>query len=117
MKIFLGTDFSEDRLRFAAQIGVDGVSGAPKQGPGDDGFFSVETLRTHKDLVESYSLEWAAVRMAHLEWTYKWQLGLPGADEQIENYKKIAGCLEFSWPVEQRRGDARHQSRQQGPGV
>ena len=88
MKIFLGTDFSEDRLRFAAQIGVDGVSGAPKQGPGDDGFFSVETLRTHKELVESYGLEWAAVRMAHLKWTYKWQLGLPGADEQIENYKK-----------------------------
>jgi len=88
MKIFLSTDFSDDRLKFTAQIGADGVSGQPKPGPGDDGFYSVETLSKHKELVESYGLEWAAVRMAPLEWTYKWMLGLPGADDQIENYKK-----------------------------
>ncbi len=88
MKIFLGTDFSEDRLRFTAQIGADGVSGQPAAGSGDDGFYSVATLRKHKDLVESYGLEWMAVRMSPLEWTFKWMLGLPGGDEQIENYKK-----------------------------
>ena len=88
MKIFLGTDFSDDRLKFTAQIGADGVSGAPEPGPGDDGFYSVETLRKHRELVESYGLEWAAVRMAPLEWTYRWMLGLPGAEEQIENFKK-----------------------------
>ena len=88
MKIFLSTDFSEDRLRFTAQIGADGVSGQPKPSPQDDGFYSVATLRKHKDLVEFYGLKWAAVRMAPLEWTYKWMLGLRGAEEQIENYKK-----------------------------
>ena len=88
MKIFLGTDFSDDRLKFTAQIGADGVSGAPEPGPGDDGFYSVETLRKHRERVESYGLEWAAVRMAPLEWTYRWMLGLPGAEEQIENFKK-----------------------------
>ena len=88
MKVFLSTDFSEDRLKFAAQVGADGVSGAPEPGSGDDGFYSVETLRKHRELVESHGLEWAAVRMAPLKWTYKWMLGLPGAGEQIENYKK-----------------------------
>ena len=88
MKIFLSTDFSEDRLRFTAQIGADGVSGQPKPGSGDDGFYSVETLRNHKDLVESYGLKWVAVRMAPLEWTYRWMLGLRGGNGQIENYKK-----------------------------
>ena len=88
MKIFLSTDFSEDRLRFTAQIGADGVSGQPKPGSGDDGFYSVETLRNHKDLVESYDLKWAAVRMAPLEWTYRSMLGLGGGNRQIENYKK-----------------------------
>ena len=88
MKIFLGTDFSDDRLKFTALIGADGVSGAPEPGPGDDGFYSVETLRKHRERVESYGLEWAAVRMAPLEWTYRWMLGLPGAEEQIENFKK-----------------------------
>ena len=88
MKLFLGTDFSEERLSFTAQIGADGVSGQPDPGSGDDGFYSVETLQNRKDLVESYGLEWMAVRMAPLEWTYRWQMGLRGADEQIENFKK-----------------------------
>jgi len=88
MKLFLGTDFSDEKLKFTAQIGADGVSGQPEPGPGDDGFYSVETLQNRKDLVESYGLEWMAVRMAPLEWTFKWQLGLRGAEEQIDNFKK-----------------------------
>jgi len=88
MKVFLSTDFSEDRLKFAAQIGADGVSGNPPPGADDDGFYTVETLRKYKELIESYGLQWAAVRMAPLKWTFKWMLGLPGGDEQIENYTK-----------------------------
>lgn len=88
MKTFLSTDFSDERLKFCAQIGVDGVSGAPEPGPNDDGYFTAETLRSHKELVESYGLQSAALRMAPLEWTYRWQLGLNGADEQIQNYCK-----------------------------
>ena len=88
MKVFLSTDFSEDRLRFAAQIGADGVSGNPPPSADDNGFYTVETLRKHKEIIESYGLKWAAVRMAPLKWTFKWMLGLPGAEEQIENYKK-----------------------------
>ena len=38
--------------------------------------------------VKSHGLEWAALRMAPWEWTYRWMLGLEGANEQIENYKK-----------------------------
>ena len=96
MKVFLSTDFSEDRLKFAAQIGADGVSGNPLPGADDDGFYTVETLRKYKELIESHGLQWAAVRMAPLKWTFKWMLGLPGGDEQIENYTKtIRNMAEF----------------------
>jgi D-mannonate dehydratase len=70
MKVFLSTDFSEDRLKFAAQIGADGVSGNPLPGADDDGFYTVETLRKYKELIESHGLHWAAVRMAPLKWTF-----------------------------------------------
>lgn len=88
VKVFLSTDFSEDRLKFAAQIGADGVSGAPKPRRSDKGFYTPRTLIATHDLVKSHGLEWAALRMAPWEWTYRWMLGLDGADEQIENYKK-----------------------------
>ena len=59
MKVFLSSDFSADRLRFTAQIGADGVSGAPVPSESDDGFFSAETLKHHRELVETYGLKWA----------------------------------------------------------
>ena len=88
VKVFLSTDFSEDRLKFAAQIGADGVSGAPEPRRSDRGFYTAGTLIAAHDLVKSYGLEWAALRMVPWEWTYRWMLGLEGAKEQIEKYKK-----------------------------
>jgi len=88
VKVFLSTDFSDDRLKFAAQIGVDGVSGAPTPNPADDGYYTLESLKQWKSKVESYGLELMCIRLVPWSWTYKWMLGLEGRDEQIENYKK-----------------------------
>jgi mannonate dehydratase len=87
MKIFLSTDFSDERLRFAAQIGADGVSGAPTPGPHDKGYYDFLSLTSIKQKVESFGLDLATIRLVPWEWTFKWMLGLPGRDEQIENYQ------------------------------
>jgi mannonate dehydratase len=91
MQIYLGVgdDFSEDRLRFTAQVGADGLNGAPTPTDRDDGYFHVDTLRDLKAKVESFGLKMYSVRMAPWHWTFKWMLGLPGRDEQIENYQKL----------------------------
>jgi mannonate dehydratase len=88
VKIYLGTDFSDERLKFMAQIGADGVHGTPAPGPADRGFYDFTTLITLKSKVESYGLKFYSVRLAPWAWVYKWMLGLPGRDEQIENYQR-----------------------------
>jgi len=88
LKIYLGTDFSDERLRFTAQVGADGVHGTPEPGPADRGYYDFNTLITLKSKVESYGLKFYSVRLAPWAWVYKWMLGLPGRDEQIENYQR-----------------------------
>lgn len=86
MKIYLGSDFSDDQLRFAAQVGADGVYGVPRPGPADRGFYDFHGLLHVKATVESFGLKFYSLRLLPWAWTYKWMLGLPGRDEQIENF-------------------------------
>ncbi|MFW6175040.1 MAG: mannonate dehydratase, partial [Chloroflexota bacterium] len=90
MELYLGvgSNFSEDQLRFAAQIGVDGIYGAPQPGKADRGFFDYHTLLNTRTRVEGFGLKYYSLRMLPWEWCYKWMLGLPGRDEQIENAQK-----------------------------
>lgn len=90
MQIYLGvgSDFSRDRLRFAAQIGVDGVYGAPAPGEADRGYYDYHGLVNLRSGVESYGLKFYSIRLLPWTWTYKWMLGLPGKDEQLENFQK-----------------------------
>ena len=89
MKIYLGvgSDFSEDKLKFAAQVGVDGVFGAPAPDDRNLGYYDYHNLVNVRSRVKSYGLEFS-VRLLPWTWTYKWMMGLPGRDEQIENYQK-----------------------------
>jgi mannonate dehydratase len=88
MQTFVGVggDLTEGKLRFLAQIGVDSVAVVPEPGPQDKGFYSFETLITTRTAVESYGLQCGNLRLLPWRWTYKWMLGLPGREEQIENY-------------------------------
>ena len=90
MEIYLGlgTDFSDDKLRFTAQIGADGVNGAPTPTAADDGFYSLQGLKDLRARVEGFGLKMYSIRLVPWSWTYIWMLGLPGRDEQIENYMK-----------------------------
>ena len=89
MKSFLnvGNNWSEERLRFALQIGVDGVVAMPAPRDPDLGLYDLETLVELRERVESFGLVFFGIRLLPWTWTYKWQLGLPGRDEQLENLK------------------------------
>lgn len=90
MEIYLGVgaDFSEDKLRFTAQIGADGVNGSPTPTEKDNGFYDLQGLKDIRSQVESYGLKMYSIRLGPWSWRYKWMLGLPGKDEQIENTQK-----------------------------
>ena len=90
MEIYLGlgTDVSDEKLRFTAQIGADGVNAAPEPSARDNGFYDLQGLKDLKARVESFGLKMYSIRLVPWPWTYKWMLGLPGRDEQIENYQK-----------------------------
>ena len=78
MKIYLGvgSDFSEDKLRFAAQVGVDGVFGAPAPDDRNLGYYDYHNLVNVRSRVKSYGLEFS-VRLLPWTWTYKWMMIKP----------------------------------------
>lgn len=87
MRLILGLRQQKDLapdLRFAAQLGVQGVTAAPiiDEAQGYYDFHSLMNLRTQ---VESYGLKLESPHLIPWTWTYKWMLGLPGKDEQIDN--------------------------------
>ncbi len=86
MKVYLNSDFSDERMRFIAQIGADGVHGAPPPSQADRGYYDFNTLLQLRTKTESFGLKLFSIRLVPWAWTYKWMLGLPGRDEQIENY-------------------------------
>ncbi|MCL4535943.1 MAG: mannonate dehydratase [Bacteroidetes bacterium] len=88
MTIVLGLrGATDDDLRFAAQIGAGGVM-VPPPDQGDKGYYDFASLANLRSQVESYGLKLESVAMLPWQWTYKWMLGLPGRDEQIENFQK-----------------------------
>src|SRR3990172_4757438 len=82
-------DVTDDKLTFAAQIGVSGIAAAaPDLGPSELGYYDFAPLLNLRTRVESYGLKLEAVQNLPWRWCYKWLLGLPGRDEQIENWRK-----------------------------
>ena len=78
---------TEERLRFAKQIGVTGIIvGAPEL-PGD-GYWEFNGLLNLRTMVESAGLKLEAIENLPWRFYYKAMLGLPGRDEQIENWCK-----------------------------
>ena len=82
---------TDEKLKFLQQLGVEGVMADPETDQKDRGYFSIEELQGLKDKVESYGMKLEVVGpfQSHWNWAFKWMLGLPGRDEQIENCQKI----------------------------
>jgi mannonate dehydratase len=79
-------DLTDERLRFAAQVGVSGVQMNNPTIPGE-GRWAEEDIRGLVEKTESYGLRFEAIENVPTHWYNKAMLGLEGRDEQIENYQ------------------------------
>ena len=82
-------DLTDDVLTFATQIGAEGIGVAvPDLGDSALGYYEFEPLVNLRTRVESYGLKPVGIENLPWTWTFKHMLGLPGRDEQIENFQK-----------------------------
>ena len=80
-------EVTEEKLRFAAQIGVSDIIVASPSLPGD-GCYEYLPLLNLRTQVESAGLKLAAIENLPWQWYFRAMFGLPGRDEQIENWCK-----------------------------
>ena len=78
-------ELTEEKLRFAAQIGVGGIQLNTPKLPGDSRWEEAD-LRALVETTQAHGLELEAIENVPVHFYDKAMLGLPGRDEQIENY-------------------------------
>ena len=78
---------SDEDLKFAVQLGATDVVGGGNL-PTDRGYYTVEDLKGLRERVEEAGLRLSVIGGLPEELTYKIKLGLPGRDEQIDNWCK-----------------------------
>ena len=76
---------TEEKLRFAAQIGASGIQMNNPTLPGA-ARWEEKDVRALVDQVEAFGLKFEAIENVPTHFYHKVMLGLPGRDEQIENY-------------------------------
>jgi mannonate dehydratase len=77
-----------EQLRYAAQLGCDGVMSGLRPDEVSRGYYEYSRLVALKSMVESFGLSLEGLGMLPWGLCYKWMLGLPGRDEQIENLQR-----------------------------
>src|SRR5690349_22755281 len=80
-------DLTDERLRFAAQIGATGLQMNNPSLPGET-HCEEKDIRTLVKKTEKYGLTFEAIENVPTHFYNKVMLGLPGRDEQIENMHK-----------------------------
>ena len=78
----------DEQLAFGAQLGATDAIGGDACMPSDSGYFEFLELVVFRQRVESSGLRLFAIENMPWEWTDKIKLGLPGRDEQIDNFCK-----------------------------
>jgi mannonate dehydratase len=88
-------DEYDDRVAsFARQLGLTGVQlHNPTNLPADAGYWTVEDLRALRERCESDGLVVEGLENVPVEHFAKIQRGLPGRDEQLENYRRTVRNL------------------------
>jgi mannonate dehydratase len=82
-------EYDDTVAAFAHQLGLDGVQlHAPSNLPGTDGYWSIEELRALRDRCDADGLRIDGLENVPAAHFWKIQRGLPGRDEQIDNYLK-----------------------------
>lgn len=88
MRLAIGqfNELTDEKLRFAAQLGVSGVQMNTPNLPGTT-HWKVADLRALVDRCAAYGLTLEAIENVPIDFYDKVMLGLPGRDEQIEHYR------------------------------
>ncbi len=81
------TGLSDEVLRFGAQLGIRSVRTSGWRVRSGENRWEYEELRAFAERVESYGLRLEAIENVPYEFYDKVLLGLPGRDEQMENYR------------------------------
>lgn len=79
-------ELTEEKLRFASQIGVKGVQLNTPKLPGET-HWEVAPLKAMVDACKAHGLTLEAIENVPIHFYQKAMLGLPGRDEQIEHYR------------------------------
>lgn len=79
-------ELTEDKLRFAAQIGASGIQMNNPSLPGEARWETAD-VRALVDRVQAAGLAFEAIENVPTHFYHKAMLGLPGRDAQIENYQ------------------------------
>ena len=91
MKIILGAikEFNDDALIMARQLGAEGFHfNTPPIATSDEDYWSERSLRWLCEYTEKFELKLEMIENVPIRFFDKILLGLPGRDEQIENYIK-----------------------------
>jgi mannonate dehydratase len=88
MRVAVGqfNELTDEKLRFAAQIGVKGVQLNTPKIPGDT-HWEERDLRAMVEKCAQYGLTLEALENVPIHFYHKAMLGLPGRDEQIAHYQ------------------------------
>ena len=89
MRVALGqfNQATDERLRFAQQLGVDGVLLNTPRLPGEKRWEFMDLVRL-RSTIEEYGLRLEALENVPVKFYDQAMLGLPERDEQIENYQE-----------------------------
>lgn len=79
-------DLTDERLRFAAQIGAEGLQMNNPSLPGDERWEEAD-VRALVEKTEAAGLKFEAIENVPTHFYHKAMMGLDGRDEQIENYR------------------------------
>ena len=89
MRLAMGGKIDDDFLAFARQIGTtDIIVVGSTSLPADTGHYGSQDLLLLRKHIEDAGLRCAAIEGSPADWTDKIKLGLPGRDEQIDNWCK-----------------------------
>ena len=90
MRIAIGqfNELVEEKLIYARQLGVPGVQMNTPKLPDRGGYWAYEDLLALREKTEEYGLRFEAIENVPIGFYDKAMLGLPGRDEQIENYQE-----------------------------
>lgn len=103
MKLILGAikEFDDDALMLARQLGAEGFHfNTPPIATADEDYWTVRALKWLKEYTEKFELKLEMIENVPIRFFDKIILGLPGRDEQIDNYiKTLRNMGEVGIPI------------------